>query len=177
MAEDKNSSVIIALFPGESQASVAVNALKDWDKANDDIKLGAIGTIVKEIGKVRTQVGRRTGKGAKVGVVVGVAAAVLSGGATLVGSVLAGGALGGALGAFFKKSLTLTKEEIDRLGADLDAGRVAVVVTCDAHEVQPTIDQLTHLGGTVRSYAVPDDALDEAAQTLAADSEDSDKPA
>jgi hypothetical protein len=42
-----------------------------------------------------------------------------------------GGATGGVVGAFMKKSTHLTKEEIAQIGAELDAGRVAVVATCD----------------------------------------------
>jgi hypothetical protein len=79
-----------------------------------------------------------------------------------------GGALGGITGAFFHKSLHLTKEEIEQLGTELDAGRVAVVVTCDDVEVGPTSQQLTSSGGTVRSYAVPTEALEETAAAIEA---------
>jgi hypothetical protein len=56
--------------------------------------------------------GRKTGKGAKTGAIIGIIAAVLSGGATLVGGIVAVAVGGGVLGTFFKNSLHLTKEEI-----------------------------------------------------------------
>jgi len=118
---------------------------------------------VKKNGKIETHVGRKTGKGAAVGTVVGIIAAILSGGLTLVGGVVVGSATGGVAGAFMKKSTHLTKAEIDEIAQELDAGRVALVVTCDEDEVAPTRQQLIKMGGTVRNYAVPPEALTEGA--------------
>lgn len=64
-------------------------SLKSWDKANEDIKLGAIGK-------------RDTGKGAGVGLLLGIIAAVLPG-VTLLGGVVFGSALGGVVGSFVRK--------------------------------------------------------------------------
>jgi uncharacterized membrane protein len=153
--------VVIAIFSDEDAAKKASKALQDWDKANDDIKLGAIGTISKKGDDVKTSVGRKTGKGAKVGATVGVVAAVLSGGITLIPGLVYGAAGGGVLGTFFKKSLNLTKEEIEELGKKLDSGKVALVVTLSENEVEPTSKQLADLGGEVQSYEVPSEALDE----------------
>ena len=89
---------IIAIFSSEDAAKQAAKDLQDWDKANDDIKLGAIGTMTKKGDKVKTHVGRKTGSGAKVGAVMGVTAAVLSGGITLVPGVVGGAVGGGARG-------------------------------------------------------------------------------
>ena len=98
MSDNLNEWVIVATFADESAADAAVKALKAWDKASDEIKLGAIGTIYKQDDKVKTHVGRKAGKGAKVGAAVGVIAGILSGGLTLVGGVVAGGALGSVAG-------------------------------------------------------------------------------
>lgn len=167
MSDNKNAQVIVAFFNSKGAADAAVRELQAWDKANEEIKLGAVGTIAKENGKVKTHVGRRTGKGAAVGTVIGIIAAILSGGLTLVGGVLAGSATGGVVGAFMKKSTNLTKTEIEQIGNELDAGRVAVVATCDEHEVAPTRQQLINVGGTVRNYTVPNEAFAEAAQAVA----------
>ena len=59
----------------------------------------------------------------------------------------------------------LSDEEIAEIGRDLDAGNVAVVVTCDAFEVPWVTEFMTGSGGTVRSYAVPQEALAEVAQS------------
>jgi hypothetical protein len=167
MSDNKNENVVVAIFGSQSEADAAIDGLKDWDQASDDIKLGAIGTIVKDGDKVKTHVGHKTGRGAVVGAVVGVIAGVLSGGLTLLGGLLGGGALGGAGGAFMKQSLHLTKQEIDALGNELDAGKVAVVVTCDEAEIEPTKTQLETYGGTTRTYGVPQAALAEATQAMA----------
>jgi hypothetical protein len=166
MSDNKNEQVIVAFFNNKSAADNAVSALQAWDKASDEIKLGAVGTITKENGKVKTNVGRKTGKGAAVGTVVGIIAAILSGGVTLIGGVLVGGASGGIVGAFMKKSTHLTKAEIDQIGSELDAGKVAVIVTCDEPEVAPTRQQLISAGGTVRNYTVPQEAFTDAAMAV-----------
>jgi outer membrane lipoprotein SlyB len=168
MSKDKNDHVLIALFGNEDAANQAIVFLKDWDLASDDIKLGAIGTITKQGDKVKTNVGRKTGKGAKVGAVLFVASAVLSGGGTLVASAATGAAAGGVAGSFFKKSTNLTKEEIQQLGTKLEVGHIAVIVTCDEDEMEATSAKLSDAGGQVQSYAVPAEALDEATQAVEA---------
>ena len=131
------------------------------------MKLGAIGTITKDGDKVKTHAGRKTGKGMLIGATVGVISAVLTGGATLIGAAVGTGAAGGVLGAFFKKSLHLTEDEIKSIGTELDGGKVAVVVNCDEDEIQPTTDYLTASQGTgTRVYRVPIDALEEAAPAV-----------
>ena len=167
MSDNQNEHVVVAIFPNQHAADRAIEGLKTWDRADADIKLGAIGTLVKEGDKVKTHVGHKTGRGAIVGAVVGVIAGVLSGGLTLLGGLLGGGALGGAGGALMKQSLKLTKQEIDALGTELDAGKVAVVVTCDEAEVEPVKQQLETYGATTRTYGVPQAALAEATQAMA----------
>src|SRR3954466_462486 len=97
---NENEHVVIALFPDQMTADIAVETLKGWDDARDEIKLGAVGTLSKENGKVKTHVGGKMGMGSGLGAAVGVLAAVLSGGIALIGGVLVGGLAGGAVGAF-----------------------------------------------------------------------------
>ena len=165
MADNKNDQVVIAFFPSAEEAERAAEALKKWDDANDDVKLGAVGTISKDGDKVKTQLGRKTGKGLAVGAVLGVVAAAL-GPVGLIGGAIAGGALGGVVGSFLKKSVNLDKEAIAKIGAELDRGQVAVVVACDDFEVGPTSDQLALAGGTVHRYEVPTEALEEASRGI-----------
>jgi hypothetical protein len=161
--KNENDNVVIAFFADRAAAESAMEGIKNWDKINDHFELGTIGTISKEGDKIKTQVGRKTGKGAKIGAVVGIIGAVLTGGASLIVSAVGAGALGGALGTFFKKSTHLTQEEITQIGQDLDAGRVAVVVTCDDFEIPMVTEFMVGSKGTVRTYAVPQEALAEAA--------------
>jgi len=166
-AKDKNDQVIVAIFNSYTDADKAVTLLKEWDNANEEIKLGAVGTMIKEKGKVKTDTGgRKTGKGATVGSVVGIIAAVLSGPIGLIGGAVAGGLTGGVVGSFMKNSTHLNKSEIEEIGKELDAGRAAVVVTCDDFEVAQTRDQLIKAGGKVRNYEVPEEAIAAAAAAV-----------
>lgn len=165
MAGNSNDQVVIAFFPSAEEAERAAEALKKWDDANDDIKLGAVGTISKDGDDVKTQLGRKTGKGLAVGAVLGVVAAAL-GPVGLIGGAVAGGAFGGVVGSFLKKSVNLDKDAIAKIGAELDRGQVAVVVACDDFEVGPTSDQLAMAGGTVQQYEVPTEALEEASRGI-----------
>jgi len=167
----KNQNVVVALFADETTANEAKDAVMQWDKANADIKLGAVGTITKHGDKVKTHVGHKTGKGMWTGAVVGLIAAMFPP-VALVGGVLGGAALGGVTGAFFKKPLNLSKEEVQRLAAELDAGKTALVVTCDDDEVEPTRTQLVSLGGTVWSYGIPEETLQAAAAEMPATTEE-----
>lgn len=165
MSDDQNANVVIATFASEQAAKDAVDAIKTWDKANDDVKLGAVGTITRDAdGKVTTHLGRKAGKGAIVGVVLGLIAAVLSGGVSLLGGLVGGAALGGVVGAFFKNSANLGEEEVEQIAQELSGGGAAVVVACDAYEIKDTEDHLREAGGTVRSYELSKAALDEAVE-------------
>jgi uncharacterized membrane protein len=88
-ADNKNEQVALAYFDSKDQAQQAADALKGWDKANDDIKMGAIAALSKnEKGKIETtKLGpRNTGKGATIGVIAG----ILTGGLSLVGGAIWG---------------------------------------------------------------------------------------
>jgi hypothetical protein len=163
MSDNKNDHVVIAIFENEDFANYGIDLLKKWDWEEATVKLGAIGVIQKKGDKIKTHVPHKTGKGAKVGTVLGIITAVLTGGTSWIVGAAGGAALGGAAGAFFKKSLHLSKEEVQALGQELERGRVAVVVTCDEHEVDATSAKLTQYGGDVKGYAVPEAALTEAA--------------
>jgi len=159
MAENKNNNVVVAFFKDEASAQSAIESLKAWDEADDDIKLGAIGTIYKEGDEVKTHVPHRIGRGATVGAAVGLIAGALTGGIGLLGGVLAGGALGGVTGAFLKQAVNLDKTEIERIGQQLDAGMTAVVVACDDYEVEGTREELKSSGGDVWEYAVAKESM------------------
>lgn len=161
---NKNTQVIIAYFDGADKADAAANQLKDWDKANDAVKLGGIGILVWEDGKVKTRKvgGRAAGSGAKWGTILGVATGILSGGVTLIGGALAGAAGGAVLGSFFHKSLGLSDDDNARLEKHLQGGGAALVVMADEDEVAATSDELKSLNGKVESHAVPAETVENA---------------
>jgi len=159
---------VIAIFDSKTQAEQAVERLQHWDKANDEIKLGALGVLTKTAdGKIETKnhSSRNTGKGAKIGMGLGALAAVFSGGLTLIPTAIAGAAGGGLVGSLSKQGLGLSDDDLQQLSAQLDGGHAALLVMCDAPEVEATTAELTAAGGTVHgSGVVADAALQEAAK-------------
>jgi uncharacterized membrane protein len=170
---DTAERAVTAYFDSAAQAEQAAQDLMRWDKADDDIKLGAIGVLTKSAeGQLETKnlSARNTGKGAKVGLGLGALAAVFSGGLTLIPTAVAGAAGGGLIGSLSKKGLGLSDDDLQALSAQLDGGRAALLVLCDEPEVEATAAQLAASGGTVRrpAEAVSPEALQEAAQAAGA---------
>jgi uncharacterized membrane protein len=171
VADNKNDQLVVAYFDSKDQAEQAADSLKGWDKASEDIKLGALAVVGKnDKGKVETtKLGsRNTGKGAAIGVIAGAAAGLLSGGLTIVGGALLGGILGGGAGALTKQGIGLSKEDMDRMSSELDAGHAALLVMADADEVADTTAELTRLGGRAQASEVAPEAVAQAEQALSA---------
>ena len=157
-----DKQVVLAIFKDEAAADAAVEALKQWDKADDDIKLNAIGVLVlDDNGKVKThKLGKRsTAKGAGIGLVLAVIAPV-----SLVGGVIGGG----VLGALHHKGLGIKAEARDGLAADLSDGKAAVGVL--AAEIDATVvsAKLAELGGSAEVLTVSEEAAAEADQVAPA---------
>ncbi len=151
--------LVLAFFANEAAADGAVKAIKEWDKASKDIKLGAIGVLVKDDkGKIKTdKVGTRK---TKTGAVIGAVAGVLSGGLTLVGGAVAGG----ILGAFFHQGLGMSKEDLARIDHELDGGKAAVGILAEADEAAAVSAKLAELGGTPETHEVSEEAVEQAAE-------------
>lgn len=167
--DDKNEQLVLAYFDSKDQAEQAADALTGWDKANEDIKLGALAVVSKnDKGKVETtKLGpRNTGKGAKIGVIAGIAAGVLTGGLSLVGGALLGGILGGGAGALSKQGIGLSKEDMDRMTSELEAGHAALLVMAADAEVADTTAELSRLGGRAQASEVAPEAVAQAEQVL-----------
>jgi hypothetical protein len=155
--------LVLAFFANEAAADEAVNAVKQWDKASKEIKLGAIGVLVKDDkGKIKThKLGKRkTGTGA---VLFGLAA-VLTGGASL----LAGAVFGGIVGSFFRKGLGMSKDDLARIDGELDGGKAAVCILAAPDEAAAVSAKLAELGGQPESHEVSEDVVQEA-ETAAAE--------
>ena len=149
--------MVLAFFANEADADAAVDAIKQWDKASKDIKLGAIGILVKDDkGKIKTQkLGKRkTGTGA---VLFGLAA-VLTGGASVLGGVV----FGGIVGSLFHKGLGLSKDDLARIDGDLNDGKAAVAILAQPEEAAAVAAKLTELGGVPEVHEVSDEVVEEA---------------
>jgi uncharacterized membrane protein len=160
----KNQQLVLAFFDNEAAADAAVDALKQWDKATEDIKLGAVGVLVKdEKGKIKThKLGKRAGgKGAKTLAVLGVVAGVLSGGVTVLAGAVGGAVLGGVLGSFFHAGLGLSKEDLARIDKELDGGKAAVGLVVEAAEAEAVSAKLAELGGKPETHEVTDEAVEQ----------------
>jgi uncharacterized membrane protein len=168
---NKNNHVVIAYFKGADKADMAANQLRAWDDATEAVKLGGIGILTWDDGKVKTRKvgGRATGAGAKWGTALGVITGILSGGVTLVGGALVGLMGGAATGAFFHKGLGLSDDDEARLKDHLQQGGAAIVVMADEDEVAATREELTNLGGTVEDYQIPPESMEkvESAENVA----------
>ncbi len=154
MAKKEKKQLILAFFETESSADEAVKLVKAWDKADDEVKLGAIGILAKdEKGKVKTQkLGKRkTGSGAVLGALV----VALTGGMSLVGGAL----VGGVLGSFFKQGLGMSKEDLAGINAALDGGKAAVGVLAAPSEAVVVAAKLADLGGAVETHEVSEEAV------------------
>jgi uncharacterized membrane protein len=156
--------LVLAFFEDEAAADRAVEEIKGWDKASKEVKLGAIGVLVKDDkGKVKThKLGKRkTG----TGVVLGVLAGILSGGLTVVGGAL----LGGVVGAFFHAGLGMSKDDLARIDDDLDGGRAAVGILAKPDEAAAVADKLAELGGEPETHEVTDEAAEQVDEAVEAE--------
>jgi hypothetical protein len=153
----KNQQLVLAFFDNEAAADVAVQALKGWDKATADIKLGALGILVKDDkGKIKTHKlgSRKTATGAILFGLIG----LLSGGMTVVGGLI----FGAIAGSLFHKGLGLSKEDLDRIGKELDGGKAAVALVANAAEADAVSAKLAELGGKPETHEVTNEAVEQA---------------
>jgi predicted flap endonuclease-1-like 5' DNA nuclease len=148
-------TVVLAFFKDEWAADDAVESLKDWDKADSDIKLNAIGVLaLDDNGKIKThKLGRRNvGKGAGIGLLLAVIAPP---------TLLAGAIGGGLLGAFHHKGLGLKAADRDRIAAQLSGGQAAVGVLVARDMAIDVSAKLSDLGGTAEVHELTEEAVAE----------------
>jgi uncharacterized membrane protein len=150
-----SKQVVLAIFPDEGAADTAAQALKEWDKLDDDVKLHAIGVLVlDDKGKIKAhKLGRRSwGKGAGIGAVLA---------ALTPPTLLAGALAGGVLGGLHHKGLGIDSAERDRLSAELQSGKAAVGALVAEAEASAVTDKLAELGGDAHVLSPSDEAIAE----------------
>jgi uncharacterized membrane protein len=170
---NKNNRLVVAYYANRAAAEAAGKQLKDWDKANDAIKLGAIAVmyIDPKSGELKAdEVGQRqTGSGALWGTAIGAVAAVLSGGLALIPGLIIGATGGAVVGSLFHKDVGMSDAEQAEMLDNLRTGAVALAVMADDFEVEATQAQMIYLGGKAQVYVVPEQAAE--ALTAAADAQ------
>lgn len=157
-----DNQVILAVFADEAAADAAVESLKAWDKASDEVKLTSIGVLVldgKGALKTNKMGSRSKAKGAGIGLVLAVVAPP---------TLLAGVVGGAVLGAFHHKGLGLKAEDKARIGAELAGGKAAVGVLASGEEADAILGKLAELGGEVEAITVTDEALEAVAEAAPA---------
>jgi hypothetical protein len=152
--------VVFAVFANESAAVGALAGLKHWDEAHKEIELGSIAAIKKVDGKVETYIERDKDRGLLMSGVAGVVNHVLA------PVTMAANLVGGVANTFFKESEELTPEEISRIGEEMDAGYVLMIVICSEGQGDATGKQLASMGGQVKIFDVPEEAIRAAAAAL-----------
>ena len=153
-----DNQVVLAVFADEAAADAAVESLKAWDKASDEVKLTSIGVLVlDDKGALKThKMGSRSkAKGAGIGLVLAIVAPP---------TLLAGVVGGTVLGAFHHKGLGMKDEDKARIGAELAGGKAAVGVLANGEEADAITGKLAELGGEVESIVVTDEALEAVAE-------------
>jgi|SRR2546426_5479840 len=158
-----DKQVVLAVFDDEAAADAAVNQVKSWDKATDEIKLSSIGVLVMDDrGKIKThKMGARSaGKGAGIGLILVML--------TPVG--LVAGTVGGALlGRLHHKGLGIDESDRDRISAQLEQGRAVVGVLAPEEQATAIKDKLTELGGDAEAHDAEAAALEEVAKEVPAE--------
>ncbi|NJN84265.1 MAG: hypothetical protein HC802_19615, partial [Caldilineaceae bacterium] len=142
MSEDLNEQVVVAFFESPEKADAAADSLMNWDKANDDIKLGTMGRVTHGAeGKVETKHyhNTRSRRGALIGGAVGLVAAGVTGGLSLLVGAVGGGVLGGVAGRAGTDHLGMSDGSLQKLEDQLAPEGSALVVLCDDHELNATV--------------------------------------
>lgn len=175
----KDTQLVITYFDTFEEAEEAAKSLRKWDKANKDVKLGAIGVLhVTDKGKLKTKKygPHNIGKGAQIGLVIGILAAIFAP-ATLIAGAVQGAAAGGVLGAFSKKGLGLSDDDAAKFKSELNGGKSALVVLVEPEEAESTAAELEVLGGRAEVHEASTDDLPKAAEEVNAPAPDEVEPA
>jgi hypothetical protein len=150
-------SVVLSIFNDEAAAEAAVKSLKEWDKADDRVKLSAIGVLALDDNgqvKVHKMGSRSVLKGGGIGLVLALLVPPVGVTAGIVG--------GGLLGVLHKKGLGLTEKDKERINGKLFDGKAAVGVLAKPQEAPLIAEKMTELGGEPEVHAVSDAALEQA---------------
>ncbi len=171
---NKNNQLVVSYYENRGMAEEAAESLKKWDKANSDIKLGAVAVLgLDEYGTLKAdEIGQRdTGKGALWGAAIGTAVGVLTAGVGVIPGLLIGTAVGGGAGALNHKSLGMTDEDRAKMVDQLRHGGAALAVMADDFEVAAVEAEMARLGGRSEHYRIPDVTAEELRLAAAAQAE------
>lgn len=164
--------LVLAVFDDEASADAAAEGLNRWadgeaaEKMIDLHRVQAMGVLVLGVdGNLKTEkLGPRSiGAGAGIGLIL----------AMLTPVGMAAGIIGGGiLGALHHKGLSISNDDRERLGRELQGGKAALGVMTDKTSAAVISSELASLGGTIEIHELDDAtvaAADAAASTSPSD--------
>jgi len=152
-----DKQLVLGIFPDEAAADKAVADMRDLAPIAA-MPLSDVGVLVlDENGKLKQhKMGqRRGGKGAGIGLVL----AAVAPPALIVG--LVGGA---AVGHFSQRGARISKEDHERLAAELAGGKAAVGIMVASDRAALITDFLADLGATIQTHELSGEELEAAAE-------------
>jgi uncharacterized membrane protein len=160
-----DKKLVLAIFGNEILADSAAASLRDWDKADKNIKMSAIGIMaLDKDGHIKMEkMGRRsTLKGAGIGAILALFTPI---------GLVAGVAGGSLVGALHRKGLGLDKEYRDMVESELMEGKAAVGVLIEPEHATEVMARMKDLGGTPEAHTLPEETLTEVDKQVSAEAQ------
>jgi uncharacterized membrane protein len=158
-----DKKLVLAIFGDESLADSAAASLREWDKADKNIKMSAIGIMaLDKDGHIKMEkMGRRsTLKGAGIGAVLALITPV---------GLVAGVAGGSLVGALHRKGLGLDREYREMVESELMDGKAAVGVLIEPEHAAEVMARMKDLGGTPEAHSLSEETLTEVDKQVSAE--------
>ncbi len=169
MADQQQSAqvyhALLFKFIGEDKAGDVLKNVQAQQKlAGVKVVAFAVASM-NEKGKVKIKQGNEAKKGAGVGAVVGGLLFVLGGPIGLIGSLLAGGIIGGVSGRFMGHKFD--EKELEKLGDALTPSTSAIILILEDTYAQGALNAMGDTDATVVDVVLGDETSGELAQLTA----------
>ena len=168
MSDQPGAKVFHALlfkFIGEDKAGDVLKAVQQQQKlAGVKVVAFAVASM-NEKGKVNIKQGNESKKGAGIGAVMGGLVFVLGGPIGLIGSLLAGGLIGGVSGWFMGHKFD--SKELEKLGEALTPSTSAIILILEDVYAQGALNAMGGTDATVVDVVLGDETSGELAQLTA----------
>jgi uncharacterized membrane protein len=179
MTEQQQSSqvyhALIFKFIGEDRATDVLKTVQSQQKLAG-IKVVAWATAaMDDKGKVKLKQGNEAKPGAGAGAIIGGVIAILGGPIGLIGSLIAGGLIGGVAGRFMGHKFK--KEDLEKLSEALTPSTSAIILVLNDTYAQGALNAMGETGATVVDVLLGDETSGELAQLTAVEVADSALPA
>lgn len=168
MSDQQSSRVFHAIlfkYIGEDHAAVVLRNVQQQQKLTGVKVVAYAVASMNEKGKVSIKQGNESKKGAGLGAVVGGLVFVLGGPIGLIGSLLAGGLIGGVSGRFMGHKFD--SKELEKLGDALTPSTSAIILVLEDVYAQGALNAMGGTDATVVDIVLGDETSGELAQLTA----------